>query len=78
MFIFLWLLCGLIAGAIGSKKGEGILAFIIGLLLGPFGIIFALISTGNRIHCPYCKEMIHKEATRCPHCREELGPKKKA
>jgi hypothetical protein len=73
MAIFLlWLLCGLIAGTIGKRKGEGFFAFIIGLIFGPFGIIFALISRGNRRTCPYCKELIHKDAIRCPHCQKEF------
>jgi len=75
MFILGWLLCGLIAGAIGKRKGEGFLSFIIGIIFGPFGILFALISKGNRINCPYCKELVHKDAIRCSHCQKDLPEK---
>jgi hypothetical protein len=75
MLILGWLLCGLIAGAIGKRKGEGFLSFIIGIIFGPFGILFALISKGNRINCPYCKELVHKDAVRCSHCQKDLPEK---
>lgn len=75
-WVGLWILCGIIAAMIGSKKGEGCLAFILGVILGPFGILIALFSTGNRIQCPYCKELIHKDANVCPHCQREVFKKK--
>jgi hypothetical protein len=68
----LWVLCGLIACAIGSRKGEGCLAFFVGMLFGPFGIIFAIISSGNRIICPYCKELVNKLAVVCCHCNKDI------
>lgn len=72
-FFVIWILCGLIAAVIGEKKGEGCAAFFIGFLFGPFGILFALLSKGNRRTCPHCKELIHKDANVCPHCRMTLG-----
>lgn len=33
---------------IGARKGEALGAFIVGLLLGPFGIIIALASSGRK------------------------------
>jgi len=72
LIVLFWIICGVIAGMIGSKKGEGPGAFFIGILFGPLGILFALVSSGNRKKCPACKELIHKEATRCPHCQKEL------
>lgn len=71
IFIVL-LLFGCIAAVIGAKKGEGCLAFLIGLLLGPFGIILALISKGKRKTCPHCKELIHKDAVVCSHCQRDV------
>jgi len=73
LFVVIWLLCGVAAAMIGSQKGEGCLAFIIGFLLGPFGILFALLSSGNRKTCPFCKEKIHKDAVVCPRCQRELS-----
>lgn len=75
MEIFLggWLVCGLIAAAIGSAKGEGCLGFIVGAIFGPLGILFALLSSGNRITCAFCQEKVHKKALVCPHCKNP-GP----
>jgi len=67
-----WFLCGLVSAMIGSNKGEGCAAFIIGVLLGPFGILIAIFSPGNRIKCPFCKELMHEDATTCPHCQKEI------
>ena len=68
MIYVIWILSALIAAAIGAKKGEGILGFIIGIIFGPLGVIFALLSKGNRVKCPACKELINKDASRCPKC----------
>lgn len=69
---FLWLFCGVIAATIGAKKGEGCGAFFVGIVFGPFGILFALLSKGNRKTCPYCRELIHNEATVCSHCQRDV------
>jgi len=57
---------------IGSKKGEGLLGFIVGFLLGPIGLLMTILSKGNRETCSFCKESIHKDATVCPHCQKEI------
>lgn len=72
LFLVLWLACGVIAAMIGSRKGEGCGGFIVGILLGPFGIVAALMSSGNRRACPHCREMIHKQASVCPRCQKEV------
>ena len=71
-FVIVWIICGVIAAAIGAKKGETASGFIIGILLGPLGIIIALLSKGNRRGCPHCRELVHREATVCPHCQRDL------
>lgn len=72
-WVLLWLLCGLIAAAIGSSKGEAGTGFFVGVIFGPFGILFALLSAGNRRPCPACQEKVHRKATVCPHCRTALS-----
>lgn len=65
-------LCGILGGAVGSKKGRLILGFIFGFLAGPIGIGIILLLKGNRIACPQCMERIHKDASICPQCRTEV------
>jgi len=67
-----WMFCGIVSAMVGAKKGEGCLGFILGMFLGPFGILFALLSKGNRKTCPFCKEMIHQDASVCSHCRSAI------
>lgn len=65
------LLFGIIAGLIGHKKDRGFLGFVLGFMLGPFGILIILLIRGSRRNCPYCKELIQHTATVCPHCQKE-------
>jgi len=77
IIIPLWLLCGIVAAIIGAQKGEGCVAFIVGILLGPFGVLLALLSPGNQKSCPYCRKMIHEDATICPYCqKQQVGREK--
>jgi len=70
--MLLWLLFGLTAGLIASNKGANfVLWFVLGLLFGPFGVLFSLFAGGKR--CPHCLSKIHKDATRCPQCRAQLA-----
>jgi hypothetical protein len=72
-----WMFCGLIAAAIGARKGEGCTGFIVGAIFGPLGILFALLSSGNRVDCAFCREKVMKSALLCPHCKQP-GPGAKA
>ena len=78
MVFILWIACGVIGAMIGSGKGEAFSSGCLGLLLGPIGIIIALVSSGNRIKCPLCKGVIPKDAAICMHCRSDLRPEKPA
>ncbi len=73
MTIFLcWLACAPLSAIVGARKGELWAAAVSGLFFGPLGIVFAILSRGNRVSCPFCKESIHEEATVCLHCRQTL------
>lgn len=71
MTFCLWLLCGVIAAMIGARKNAGCLSFIVGLLFGPFGILFALLSKGDQKTCPFCRSYMHRDATVCRYCHRD-------
>lgn len=84
-FIVFFCLCGLITGIAGSNKGRsGFLWFLVGFVLGPLGIVLALVAkkdnqtienkalaSGTQKKCPFCAELIKNEAIICKHCNRE-------
>jgi len=68
----IWIVSIIIGVSVGSKKGEGCVSFGMCFLLGPIWLPVVLLSRGNRKPCPFCKEMIHKQAMICPHCKSNL------
>lgn len=67
-YVFLWLVFAAATAAIYRRKGRSVITGILGgLLLGPIGLILALVS-GEAATCPHCRGGVHPEATVCRHC----------
>jgi hypothetical protein len=87
--ILIWLGMGIIAGVIGSNRGDnGCGWFILGVLLGPIGILLAFFAKGKDQReiekarkgrskkmkiCPKCAEPVQKMASVCKHCGHEFS-----
>ena len=79
--VIVWLLSGVAAALIWSSKGGSPGAgFLIGLLLGPLGLIIVLVATPSRGKsaslraCPHCNVPMRPDASVCPHCQRESQP----
>jgi hypothetical protein len=76
--VILWLLCGLVAAVTASQKGRsGLGWFIIGVLLGPLGlVIFFLPQPGAKTAidptCPRCALRNRADALFCQQCGQRL------
>ena len=70
--VYAWALpCGLISLIIAAIKGGSKMSWlIVGLLLGPLGILLAVVLANPK--CPHCKSRIHRSATVCPKCLRDL------
>jgi len=83
-FLLIWIGFGFVGSMIANRKGNGgCVGFILGILLGPLGLLIAFFSTDNEIEkrrrtgdtkkCPYCAEYVKQEAVVCKHCGRTLG-----
>ena len=72
MILLLWGACALLCAMIGSSKGEGCAAFVMGCVLGPPGLLVCILSPGVYGKCRTCFSRIDRRAQVCPFCRGAL------
>ena len=77
--ILYWLLCGVVGGAIGAMKGRVGPGVLLGVFLGPLGILLSIglknqkeIDKKHTKKCPYCAERVQKDAKMCKHCGKNV------
>jgi hypothetical protein len=64
--------CAAIGGWIGNRKHAGGAGFLLGLLLGPIGVVVAAM-LDNRLRCPKCANRIDDQIKLCPVCHATLN-----
>ena len=81
--IIIVIVCGIAGAAILSRQNSAGTGCLLGLFLGPIGVLISILSslsnktsgtvveiTETRVEskCPFCAEWILKEAKICKHC----------
>ena len=75
IFIFILLVQGAICYHLaGNKRKDKGLAFLMGCIFGIFAIFYYGVCGKGGVPCPYCKELVAKDAIICPHCQKEIKP----
>ena len=70
--IVLWVLCAVVAAVVGSRQDRVVAGLFLGLVFGPFGILFATLIRSYRAPCPFCRASMRFDAFVCPHCRKDI------
>ena len=81
--IVLWIICIPLSAQEGSRKGRKRQGVVLGVLLGPIGLLIiklspvdeaGAIASGTLRKCPACAEIVKAEASVCRYCGRELEP----
>jgi len=71
----LWLLIAFFSifasASIGSTKGRTLEGLVAGLMLGPFGIVYAGFLPNGNEKCAHCHGWCFRQATVCQNCGRE-------
>lgn len=80
----IWIMCGLCAGLIYHQRGRSMIVGCLGgVLLGPIGIILALVTPADNKSLARKEKLLEVEKIKrgelkkCPHCGELIRPEAK-
>ena len=82
-----WVAIALLTADIaGAKRRTWFLWLIAGMVFGIFGLLAVIgmptkkpsrkqqLASGKMRECPACREVIHAQANKCPHCQTSVEP----
>jgi hypothetical protein len=79
----LWFLFAAVPAILAYQKGRSAVGwFVLALVISPLlALLFVAVlpnlyerrERASRTPCPFCKELIKRDAVRCPHCRSDLA-----
>jgi hypothetical protein len=72
LVFLVWLAFIIATIVMAQRKGQLLAGILLGFLLGPIGFLVVALMSGDRLPCPYCKELVIPGALLCPHCRSQL------
>jgi hypothetical protein len=71
IFLWIWFGSGVAAGIIGHARQAAVAGAVLGLFLGPIGVIAAFALDG-RASCPHCAGRLDGRGQICQHCHRPI------
>ncbi len=71
IFLWMWFSSPVAAGIIGHARGAALAGAVLGLFLGPVGVI-AAFALDARASCPHCAGRLDGRAQICQHCHRPI------
>lgn len=69
VLILAWaLVWAFIGREVGERRGDRALGVMMGLLLGPFGLLFLAVLAPATVTCPHCGSALREGQAFCPSC----------
>jgi hypothetical protein len=72
MWIFYFLIGGIVGFLVGRARGRELDGLALGVLLGPIGWLITFLSKDHRPKCRECGGVIVEGAKKCLHCGSDL------
>ena len=71
IFLWIWFSSGVAAGIIGHARQAALAGAVLGLFLGPIGVLAAFALDG-RASCPHCAGRLDGRGQICQHCHRPI------
>lgn len=66
-------ICGILGAILGKVyRARELAGFLLGLFLGPLGILLLFAASDLRPKCPDCKSVVNRGARKCAKCGADI------